>query len=202
MKLFKKLLAAVTVTALALTMLTACGGGNSTYTMVEYMNDYMKTHGSSQTFKADTSLDANAKSVAELVKKSGAKSWNQLQNKVRNDETLYKDFLTAVGVNKDTAEKYVYQVSYTFVSSDPTTDIATKPDIAREQIEMLMDSPITLSAPESVKVYPEWDEAKENWYGDVDDTKLDSTIYMGTAELQIDNQKYLVAVFRTAVKSK
>lgn len=200
MKLFKKVLAMALASALALTLLVGCGGnGKTTYTMVEYLNDYLKTHGSSQTFKAEASLDANAKNVAELVKKSGAKSWDQLRNKLRNDEKLYQDLLTAVGVNKDTAEKYLYQVSYTFVSSDPTTDLATKSDVANEQIEMLMNSVENVSAPESVKVYPDWD--KENWYGDVDETKLDSTSYMGTAELQLGTQKYLIAVFRTAPKA-
>lgn len=200
MKLFKKVLAMALASALALTLLVGCGGnGKTTYTMVEYLNDYQKMHGSSQTFKAEASLDANAKNVAELVKKSGAKSWDQLRNKLRNDEKLYQDLLTAVGVNKDTAEKYLYQVSYTFVSSDPTTDLATKPDVANEQIGMLMNSMENVSAPESVKVYPDWD--KENWYGDVDETKLDSTSYMGTAELQLGTQKYLIAVFRTAPKA-
>lgn len=200
MKLFKKVLAMALASALALTLLVGCGGnGKTTYTMVEYLNDYQKMHGSSQTFKAEASLDANAKNVAELVKKSGAKSWDQLRNKLRNDEKLYQDLLTAAGVNKDTAEKYLYQVSYTFVSSDPTTDLATKPDVANEQIGMLMNSMENVSAPESVKVYPDWD--KENWYGDVDETKLDSTSYMGTAELQLGTQKYLIAVFRTAPKA-
>lgn len=199
MKLFKKVLAMALASALALTLLVGCGGdGKTTYTMVEYLNDYQKMHGSSQTFKAEASLDANAKNVAELVKKSGAKTPYQFKNKLQNDEKLYKDLLTAVGVNKDTAEKYLYRVSYTFVSSDPTTDLATKPDVANEQINMLMSSVENVSAPESVKVNPDWD--KENWHGDVDETKLDSTSYMGTAELQLDTQKYLIAVFRTAVK--
>lgn len=199
MKLFKKVLAMALASALALTLLVGCGGnGKTTYTLVEYMNDYLKTHGSSQTFKAEASLDANAKNVAELVKKSGAKTPYQFKNKLQNDEKLYKDLLTAVGVNKDTAEKYLYQVSYTFVSSDPTTDLATKSDVANEQIEMLMNSVENVSAPESVKVYSDWDT---DWHGDVDETKLDSTSYMGTAELQLDTQKYLIAVFRTAPKA-
>lgn len=201
MKLFKKVLAMALASALALTLLVGCGGnGKTTYTLVEYLNDYQKMYGSSQAYKAEASLDANAKNVAELVKKSGAKSWNQLENKLRNDGKLYQDLLTAVGVNKDTAEKYVYQVSYTFVSSDPTTDLATKSDVANNQIGMLMDNVHNVSVPESVKVYQDWDTEKENWYGEVDETKLDSTYYMGTAELQLDTQKYLVAIFRTAVK--
>lgn len=201
MKLFKKVLAIAMASALALTLLVGCGGnGKTTYTMVEYMNDYLKTHGISQNFKAEASLDANAKNVAELVKKSGAKNPYQFKNKLQSDEKLYEDLLTAVGVNKDTAEKYLYQVSYTFVSSDPTTDLATKSDVANDQIEMLMQSVEDVSVPESVKVYQDWDTEKERWQGDVDETKLDSTYYMGTAELQFGTQKYLVAVFRTAVK--
>lgn len=202
MKLFKKVLAMALASALALTLLVGCGGnGKTTYTMVEYLNDYQKMHGSSQTFKAEASLDANAKNVAELVKKSGAKNPYQFKNKLQNDEKLYEDLLTAVGVNKDTAEKYLYQVSYTFVSSDPTTDLATKSDVANDQIGMLMDNVDNVSAPESVKVYSDWDTEKANWHGDVDETKLDSTSYMGTAELQLDTQKYLIAVFRIAVKA-
>lgn len=201
MKLFKKVLAMALASALALTLLVGCGGnGKTTYTMVEYMNDYLKTHGISQNFKAEASLDANAKNVAELVKKSGAKNPYQFKNKLQSDEKLYEDLLTAVGVNKDTAEKYLYQVSYTFVSSDPTTDLATKSDVANDQIEMLMQRVEDVSVPESVKVYQDWDTEKERWQGDVDETKLDSTYYMGTAELQFGTQKYLVAVFRTAVK--
>ena len=201
MKLFKKVLAIAMASALALTLLVGCGsdGGKTTYTLVEYMNDYQKMSGISQTFKAEASLDANAKNVAELVKKSGAKTPYQFQNKLQNDEKLYEDLLTAVGVNKDTAEKYLYQVSYTFVSSDPTTDLATKSDVANNQIGILMDNVHNVSAPESVKVYSDWDT--ENWHGDVDETKLDSTYYMGTAELQLGTQKYLIAVFRTAVKA-
>ena len=199
MKLFKKVLAMALASALALTLLVGCGGnGKTTYTMVEYMNDYLKTHGISQNFKAEASLDANAKNVAELVKKSGAKNPYQFKNKLQSDEKLYEDLLTAVGVNKDTAEKYLYQVSYTFVSSDPTTDLATKSDVANDQIGMLMQSVEDVSVPESVKVYPDGDTY---WRGDVDETKLDSTAYMGTAELQFGTQKYLVAVFRTAVKA-
>lgn len=202
MKLFKKVLAMALASALALTLLVGCGGnGKTTYTMVEYLNDYLKTHGISQTFKAEASLDANAKNVAELVKKSGAKTLYQFQNKVQNEEKLHQDFLTAVGVNKDTAEKYVYQVAYTFVSSDPTTDLATKSDVANDQIGTLMDNVNNVSAPESVKVYQDWDTEKEHWHGEVDETKLDSTYYMGTAELQLDTQKYLIAVFRIAVKA-
>ena len=202
MKLFKKVLAIAMASALALTLLVGCGGnGKTTYTMVEYMNDYLKTHGISQNFKAEASLDANAKNVAELVKKSGAKNPYQFKNKLQSDEKLYEDLLTAVGVNKDTAEKYLYQVSYTFVSSDPTTDLATKSDVANDQIEMLMQSVEDVSVPESVKVYQDWDTEKERWQGDVDETKLDSTYYMGTAELQLGTQKCLIAVFRTAVKA-
>ena len=201
MKLFKKVLAMALASALALTLLVGCGSnGKTTYTLVEYMNDYQKMSGISQTFKAEASLDANAKNVAELVKKSGAKTPYQFQNKLQNDEKLYQDLLTAVGVNKDTAEKYLYQVSYTFVSSDPTTDLATKSDIVLEQIGMLVHNVEDVSVPESVKVYPDWDTGKTNWHGDVDETKLDSTYYMGTAELQLGTQKYLIAVFRTAVK--
>ena len=199
MKLFKKVLAMALASALALTLLVGCGGnGKTTYTLVEYMNDYLKTHGISQNFKAEASLDANAKNVAELVKKSGAKNPYQFKNKLQSDEKLYEDLLTAVGVNKDTAEKYLYQVSYTFVSSDPTTDLATKPDVASDQIGMLMDSMRDVSVPESVKVYP---DGGTYWHGDVDETKLDSTAYMGTAELQLGTQKCLIAVFRTAVKA-
>lgn len=201
MKLFKKVLAMALASALALTLLVGCGSnGKTTYTLVEYLNDYQKMYGSSQTYKAEASLDANAKNVAELVKKSGAKTPYQFQNKLQNDEKLYEDLLTAVGVNKDTAEKYLYQVSYTFVSSDPTTDLATKSDVANDQIGTLMNNVENVSAPESVKVYPNWDTAKEDWQGKVDETKLDSTSYMGTAELQLGTQKYLVAVFRTAAK--
>lgn len=201
MKLFKKVLAMALASALALTLLVGCGSdGKTTYTLVEYMNDYQKMSGISQTYKAEASLDANAKNVAELVKKSGAKTPYQFQNKLQNDEKLYEDLLTAVGVNKDTAEKYLYQVSYTFVSSDPTTDLATKSDVVREQIGMLVHNVEDVSVPESVKVYPDWDTGKENWHGDVDETKLDSTYYMGTAELQLGTQKYLIAVFRTAAK--
>ena len=59
MKLFKKVLAMALASALALTLLVGCGGnGKTTYTMVEYLNDYQKMHGSSQTFKAEASLDA------------------------------------------------------------------------------------------------------------------------------------------------
>lgn len=198
MKLFKKVLAMALASALALTLLVGCGGnGKTTYTLVEYMNDYLKMSGISQTFKAEASLDANAKNVAELVKKSGAKTPYQFQNKLQSDEKLYEDLLTAVGVNKDTAEKYLYQVSYTFVSSDPTTDLATKSDVVSEQIGMLMHNVEDVSVPESVKVYP---DGNTYWRGEVDETKLDSMYYMGTAELQLGTQKYLVAVFRTAVK--
>lgn len=198
MKLFKKVLAMALASALALTLLVGCGGnGKTTYTLVEYMNDYLKMSGISQTFKAEVSLDANAKNVAELVKKSGAKTPYQFQNKLQSDEKLYEDLLTAVGVNKDTAEKYLYQVSYTFVSSDPTTDLATKSDVVSEQIGMLMHNVEDVSVPESVKAYP---DGNTYWRGEVDETKLDSMYYMGTAELQLGTQKYLVAVFRTAVK--
>lgn len=198
MKLFKKVLAMALASALALTLLVGCGGnGKTTYTLVEYMNDYLKMSGISQTFKAEASLDANAKNVAELVKKSGAKTPYQFQNKLQSDEKLYEDLLTAVGVNKDTAEKYLYQVSYTFVSSDPTTDLATKSDVVSEQIGMLMHNVEDVSVPESVKVYP---DGNTYWRGEVDETKLDSMYYMGTAELQLGTQKYLIAVFRTAVK--
>ena len=201
MKLLKKLLAAVTVTALALTMLTACGGdGKTTFTVVDYLNDSAKMYGDNTTYKADTALDNDAKNVAAFVKSTGAKSVDELEEKLNNDEALMASFVKAAGVTAETKDKYFYQVGCMVTDPKLTTD-AAKDNFGLLQAEMLKESMNKVNVPESIKVYDSWG-GEEHWYGAIDETKLDTTTSVGTAELEVGGQKYLVAIFRTAVKSK
>lgn len=195
MKLLKKLLAAVTVTALALTMLTACGGGKTTFTVVDYLNDLSKVYGENVTFKADTALDNDAKNVAAFVKSTGAKSVNELQQKLNNDEVLVESLVKAAGVTAETKDKYRYQIGYAVSDPKLTTD-AAKDNFGMEQAKMLAEMSDDVNIPEAIKVYDD-----NGWYR-IDETKLDATTSVGTAELEVGGQKYMIAVFRTAVKSK
>ena len=209
MKLFKKLLAAVAVTALALTMLTACGGGNSTFAVVDYMNDLMKMYGNEVTYKADSSLDANAKNVAEFIKKSG-KSMDALRVVIEGasaghadeeGQAVYAACAKAAGVTNETKDKYRYEVSYAVSDPKLTTD-AAKDSFGMAQAQSLATS-YALNTPEAIKVYREDYDGEKYWNGqDIDETKLDKTTNIGTATVEVNGTTYLVAVLRTAVKAK
>lgn len=206
MKLLKKLLAAVTVTALALTMLTACGsdGGKNTFTLVDYLNDIEKAsdYNMETTFKADTTLDANAKAIADVFKSAGVKSTQDIYTKAENDETFAKKVISAAGVNEQTENKYFYQFGYTQVNQKWTTDTFKDNEVALQAMSILGSaSENQLNAPEAIKKYEEdWDGQKV-WRGDIDYTKLDGTTSVGTATVELGGKTYLIAVFRTAVKA-
>lgn len=199
MKLFKKVLAIATASALALTLLVGCGkdAGKTTFTVVDYLNDYAAMYGLDVTWKADTALDTNAKNAVTVLQNSGAKTVEELTKKVNGDTNLMAAVVKAVS-GGDT--KNVYGIGYALTGQSYITDTA-KDNAGFTQAAYLADRSKVVYAPESVKVYPEWDTKKEHWQGDIDETKLESTAYVGTATMSLGGKTYLVAVFRTAPKA-
>lgn len=200
MKLLKKLLAAVTVTALALTMLTACGsdGGKNTFTLVDYLNDWAIAADEGVNFKADTTLDANAKSVADVLKSAGVKTVQDVEKKVETDETFAEKLFTAVGINEQTENKYHYQIGYTQVGQKWTTDFFKDNELYL-QAETILSNTETLNVPEAAKKYNDPEYPEGGYY--VDKTKLESTVYLGTSTVELGGKTYMVVIFRTAVKA-
>mgnify|MGYP004526227129 CR=1 FL=1 len=190
MKLFKKVLAMALASALALTLLVGCGkdAGKTTFTVVDYLNDWSAMEGFGVTYKADTALDTNAKNVAAFVKQSG-KSIDEFSSILGNvihgygasaeDKKLAADFAKAVGVTDETKDKYLYEVSYAVSDPKLTTDTA-KDNFGFMQAQTLSFA---------------------NEVNRVDKSKLEKTTYVGTTTAELDGQKYIVAVFRTAVKT-
>lgn len=192
MKLFKKVLAIAMASALALTLLVGCGSdGKGTFTVVDYLNDAAKMYSIDLSFKADTSLDSAAKNVATAIEKT------PISLKKINDSYYYelteeetKILCEAAGATGANAEKYLYAVSYSKVTSGFTTD-AAKDMYALGQAQNLLSNNMTINVPEAAK-----DED-----GDIDEKKMETTAYVGTTTMQQDGQTYIIAVFRSAVKA-
>jgi len=202
----KKLLAAVTVTALALTMLTACGsdGSKNTFTLVDYLNDLLKSgsgnyyEGVETTFKADTTLDANAKSVADILKSAGIKTIRDVETKVEKDETFGDKLAAAAGVNEQTKNKYLYEITYTEINQKWITD-TFKDNESTMQAMALLANGHEMNVPEAMKKY--YNPEEPDWGSYIDYTKLEGTTSVGTATVELGGKTYLIAVFRTAVKA-
>lgn len=190
MKLFKKVLAIAMASALALTLLVGCGkdNGKTTFTVVDYLNDTAAMYGEDGTFKADTALDTNAKNAVTVLQNSGAKTVEELLEKLYDDDALRAAFVKAVS-GGDT--KNVYQIGDVLIQSYITD--AAKDYAGLHQAELLFQTKNrnVVYAPDAVK--------KD--YNRVDEDKLESTAYVGTATMTLGGKSYLVAVFRTAVKA-
>ena len=190
MKLFKKVLAIAMASALALTLLVGCGkdNGKTTFTVVDYLNDTAAMYGEDGTFKADTALDTNAKNAVTVLQNSGAKTVEELVEKLYDDDALRAAFVKAVS-GGDT--KNVYQIGDVLIQSYITD--AAKDYAGLHQAELLFQTKNrnVVYAPDAVK--------KD--YNRVDEDKLESTAYVGTATMTLGGKSYLVAVFRTAVKA-
>ena len=190
MKLFKKVLAIAMASALALTLLVGCGkdGGKTTFTVVDYLNDTAAMYGEDGTFKADTALDTNAKNAVTVLQNSGAKTVEELEGKLYDDDALRAAFVKAVS-GGDT--KNVYQIGDVLIQSYITD--AAKDYAGLHQAELLFQTKNrnVVYAPDAVK--------KD--YNRVDEDKLESTAYVGTATMSLGGKTYLVAVFRTALKA-
>lgn len=190
MKLFKKVLAIAMASALALTLLVGCGkdNGKTTFTVVDYLNDTAAMYGEDGTFKADTALDTNAKNAVTVLQNSGAKTVEEFVEKLYDDDALRAAFVKAVS-GGDT--KNVYQIGDVLIQSYITD--AAKDYAGLHQAELLFQTKNrnVVYAPDAVK--------KD--YNRVDEDKLESTAYVGTATMTLGGKSYLVAVFRTAVKA-
>lgn len=190
MKLFKKVLAIAMASALALTLLVGCGkdNGKTTFTVVDYLNDTAAMYGEDGTFKADTALDTNAKNAVTVLQNSGAKTVEELIEKLYDDDALRAAFVKAVS-GGDT--KNVYQIGDVLIQSYITD--AAKDYAGLHQAELLFQTKNrnVVYAPDAVK--------KD--YNRVDEDKLESTAYVGTATMTLGGKSYLVAVFRTAPKA-
>ena len=193
MKLFKKVLAMALASALALTLLVGCGGngGKTTFTVVDYLNDAAKMYSIDLSFKADTSLDGAAKNVATAIEKT------PISLKKINDSHYYelteeetKILCEAAGATGANAEKYLYAVSYSKVTSGFTTVAAYDMYALGQALELLSNN-MTINVPEAAK-----DED-----GNIDEKKMETTAYVGTTTMQQDGQTYIIAVFRSAVKA-
>ena len=202
MKLFKKVLAMALASALALTLLVGCGGdgGKTTFTIVDYMNDVAVMENENKTYKADAEMDNAAKNVASVLANVGANDVDELRKKVGQNEELQKSIKKAAGVNDSTVNKYLYELDYTFVASDIKTDIADAKEISMYQVqELVYGRHMNISTPEAAKEYnnPEHPE----WGFEIDKSKMEDTVCVGTAEVKVGNRTYLLVIFRTAVKA-
>lgn len=189
MKLFKKVLAIAMASALALTLLVGCGkdNGKTTFTVVDYLNDYAAMYGVDVTYKADTALDTNAKNAVTVLQNSGAKTVQELNEKVKKDASLMAAVVKAVS-GGDT--KNVYGIGYALTGQSYITD-AAKDNADFTQAMYLTDRSKVVYAPNAVM-----DED-----GRVDEDKLESTTYVGTATMTLGGKSYLIAVFRAAPKA-
>lgn len=189
MKLFKKVLAMALASALALTLLVGCGkdDGKTTFTVADYLNDYAAMYGWDVTYKADTALDTNAKNAVTVLQNSGAKTVEELEKKVNGDANLMAAVVKAVS-GGDT--KNVYGIGYALTGQSYITDTA-KDNAGFTQAAYLADRSKVVYAPAAAM-----DED-----GRVDEDKLESTAYVGTATMSLGGKSYLVAVFRTALKA-
>lgn len=192
MKLFKKVLAIAMASALALTLLVGCGkdNGKTTFTVVDYLNDTAAMYGEDGTFKADTALDTNAKNAVTVLQNSGAKTVEELVEKLYDDDALRAAFIKAVS-GGDT--KNVYQIGDVLIQSYITD--AAKDYAGLYQAEWLFR---TKNQDQSVVYAP---NAAKDEDGRVDEDKLESTTYVGTATMMLGGKSYLIAVFRTAPKA-
>lgn len=204
MKLFKKVLAIAMASALALTLLVGCGGnGKTTYTIVDYMNDVAVIGQDNKTYKADAEMDNAAKNVASVLANVGANNFDELGKKVGQNKELQESIMKAAGVNNSTVNKYLYELAYTFVASDIKTDIADAKDISRQQAADLLNTHsnhhIYISAPEAAKEYRDPNHPEFGF--ELDESKMEDTACVGTAEVKVGNRAYLLVIFRTAVKA-
>ena len=190
MKLFKKVLAIAMASALALTLLVGCGkdNGKTTFTVVDYLNDTAAMYGEDGTFKADTALDTNAKNVVTVLQNSGAKTVEEFQEKLYDGDALRAAFVKAVS-GGDT--KNVYQIGDVLIQSYIT-------DAAKDYAGLYQAEWLFRTKNQNVVYAP--DAAKDE-DGRVDEDKLESTTYVGTATMSLGGKTYLVAVFRTAPKA-
>ena len=191
MKLFKKVLAIAMASALALTLLVGCGkdNGKTTFTVVDYLNDTAAMYGEDGTFKADTALDTNAKNAVTVLQNSGAKTVEELLEKLYEDDALRAAFIKAVS-GGDT--KNVYQIGDALTGQSYITDVA-------KDYEGLHQAGLLFQTKNQNVVYAP--DAVKKDYNRVDEDKLESTAYVGTATMTLGGKSYLVAVFRTAVKA-
>ena len=190
MKLFKKVLAIAMASALALTLLVGCGkdNGKTTFTVVDYLNDTAAMYGEDGTFKADTALDTNAKNAVTVLQNSGAKTVEEFQGKLYDDDALMAAFVKAVS-GGDT--KNVYQIGDVLIQSYIT-------DAAKDYAGLYQAEWLFRTKNQNVVYAPDAAKDEDGW---VDEDKLESTTYVGTATMTLGGKSYLVAVFRTAPKA-
>lgn len=190
MKLFKKVLAIAMASALALTLLVGCGkdNGKTTFTVVDYLNDTAAMYGEDGTFKADTALDTNAKNAVTVLQNSGAKTVEEFQGKLYDDDALRAAFVKAVS-GGDT--KNVYQIGDVLIQSYIT-------DAAKDYAGLYQAEWLFRTKNQNVVYAPDAAKDENGW---VDEDKLESTAYVGTATMSLGGKTYLVAVFRTAPKA-
>ena len=194
MKLFKKVLAIAMASALALTLLVGCGkdGGKTTFTIVDYMNDWAAVEGGDIVYKADTALDTNAKNAVTVLQSTNAKTFEELyktMGKASQDEDseLWKAFVKAT-TGSDT--KNFYEVGFTVIDQKLVTD-AAKDSVGMYQAQMMLMNTEEVYAPDGLK----------DDYGHISESKLENTTCVGTATMSLGGKTYLVAVFRTAPKA-
>ena len=95
MKMLKKLLAVVLTGAMALTLLTACGGNAvNDKNIADALNDMAKGSLATYTFKSRTDEQAMAKAIAALPEAE----WNK--TKEDGDNKLSKPVMEILGINK------------------------------------------------------------------------------------------------------
>ena len=186
MKLFKKVLAIAMASALALTLLVGCGK-DDTFTVADYLNDCAAMFGEDVTFKAETALDTNAKNAVAVLQNSGAKTVEELYDKMYQDPKLQAAFVNAVS-GGDT--KNVYEIGYVLTRSYIT-------DAAKDYAGLYQAEELSHRKEDNL-VYAPAAAKREN--GRVIRDKLESTTYVGTAPMTLGGKSYLIAVFRTAVK--
>lgn len=194
MKLFKKVLAMALASALALTLLVGCGkdNGKTTFTIVDYMNDWAAVEGGDIVYKADTALDTNAKNVVTVLQSTNAKTFEELYKTMggvyqNENSELWKAFVKAT-TGSDT--KNFYEIGFTMIDQKLVTD-AAKDSVGMYQAQMMQSTIKDVYTPDGLK----------DDHGYISGSKLENTTYVGTATMSLGGKTYLVAVFRTAPKA-
>lgn len=200
MKLMKKVMAIALAGALALTVLTGCGGKDesiNTSTIVNAMNDM--TAGK-VTFSADSALDKKAQSLAEAAEKEAAKdeykgkTYEEIYNTLMYRspefrETMAANFSDVKAAELGNKDKPLYEIEVFKINDGfKTSDCA-----ASAVVRAMNHYGDTLNR---INV----NGTLRNRY-ELKNVEYDANTAVGTANCNIAGQKVMIVIYTTMVKS-
>lgn len=182
MKLTKKVLTVALSGILAVAMLVGCGSDSNssktTFTVVDYLNDYMTMAGESITYKAEPSLNKTAEKLADIVKEKGF--GNMEESEVQKK----------LGLSENTKELYTASVAP--VNNKYITDAANdNKDLI--QAFTLLENEVTIYVPESIR--------EDNLSDGYNAENLKNPWLVGTATFEMNGKTYLAMVMKAEVKA-